>query len=239
MHGTADPFAEGAADIGFLCSPSYLYLRERTPSVDLVPAGFVFRNARHSGEPVYFSEVVVRKEHRARVFADLAGAVWGYNDECSLSGYFSTLQELSSLGRDDRFFRRWVRTGSHVASVRSVLDGAIDGAAIDSVALDLMLRERPAWRSRLRVLESFGPFPIQPVVIRSSLAAEWRAPIAEALLDLPGDAGALARFGLEDCVPISDEAYGAEYRALCALGCLGRAGDERSRATATERCASR
>jgi ABC-type phosphate/phosphonate transport system substrate-binding protein len=132
MHAAADPFDEGRADLGFLCSPSYLYLRAQArPSVELVPAGFVFRDRRAAGRPVYFSEVVVRSDHSAREFADLAGSVWGYNDECSLSGYFSALQKLSELGCDGSFFGRRVRTGSHLESVEAVLSGAIDGAAID------------------------------------------------------------------------------------------------------------
>ena len=96
MQGDHDPFAAEEADIGFLCSPSFLYLRSRpTPSVDLVPAGFVFSDERHGGaEAVYYSDVVVRADHAARCFDDLEGATWGYNDECSLSGYFATLQRL-------------------------------------------------------------------------------------------------------------------------------------------------
>ena len=121
MHGDVDLFAEGRADIGFLCSPSYLYLRAQArPSVELVPAGFVFGDPRNSGKPVYFSDVVVRTDHPARGFDDLSGSIWGYNDECSLSGYFATLRKLSEIGCDDDFFARRVCTGSHIASIDAV-----------------------------------------------------------------------------------------------------------------------
>jgi len=161
----------------------------------------------------------VKALHPARAFADLAGAVWGFNDECSLSGYFSTLQELARLGADRSFFEHWVRTGSHAASIEATLAGAVDGAAIDSIAFALMLRERPELRGRLRVLASFGPFPIQPVVVRSELAPTWRARIAGALLEL---GPSLSRFGLEGCIPIDHTAYEDEHRTLCSLGCLPR-----------------
>ncbi|MFT5050671.1 MAG: phosphonate transport system substrate-binding protein [Chlamydiales bacterium] len=219
MHGDPDPFAEGRADIGFLCSPSYLYLQgQKRPSVELVPAGFVFADARHAGEPLYFSEVVVRKDHHAQCFSDLDGAVWGYNDECSLSGYFSTLQELATRGRDKGFFGRWVKTGSHLTSIESTLAGSIDGAAIDSVALSILMRERPDLRERLRIVESFGPFPIQPVVLGSGLARSLKQCIAHALLELGPDMSTrLSRFGLERCLPIDDRAYEEERRALASL----------------------
>jgi len=222
MHAHADPFAEGRADIGFLCAPSYIYLRSRArPSVELVRAGFVFRDGRHGDAPVYFSEVVVRSDHPAREFTDLAGGVWGFNDECSLSGYFAALQKLSELGCEGDFFCRRVHTGSHHASIEATLAGTVDGAAIDSTVLAIALRERPELAERLRVLESWGPFPIQPVVLRSTLDPSWAARIAAALLGLhaaDGFARRLSRFGLDRCVPIDDAAYAEERRALRALG---------------------
>lgn len=220
MHGEADPFAENRADIGFLCSPSYLYLRAKErPSVELVPAGFVFHDPRARGAPVYFSEVVLRADHPAREFVDLEDSVWGYNDECSLSGYFSALQKLNELGYDGSFFGRRVRTGSHHESIDAVLSGAIDGAAIDSTVLATILRERPGARAMLRVLDSWGPFPIQPVVVRSELGSPLAVRIAEALLALSADQG-LSTFGFDRCAPIDDAAYAEERRALCALGQL-------------------
>ena len=222
MQGDADPFGAAEIDLAFLCSPSFLYLRAQPlPSVELLPAGFVFGDARNAGRPLTWSDVVVHAQHPARSFADLADSVWGYNDNCSLSGFFSTLQELARLGADAGYFERWVRTGSHLASLEAVLEGRIDGAAIDSVGLALQLRERPELARRLRVIASFGPFPIQPVVVRSSLAPELRARIAAALLELgPARDARFERFGLEACVPIDESAFGDERLALCSLGCL-------------------
>jgi len=227
MHGELDPFAEGLADIGFLCSPSYLYLREqRRPSIELVPAGFVFGDERAAGEPVYFSDVVVRSEHPAREFGDLAGSTWGYNDDCSLSGHFAALQKLAEIGCAADYFGRRVQTGSHAASIDAILDGEVDGASIDSTVLARARRERPDLGERLRVLDSWGPFPVQPVVVRSELGATWPARIADAMLDLGTvhrDSARMRELGLERCVPIDDAAYAEERRALRALGQISAA----------------
>ena len=221
MHGDFDPFAEGRADFGFLCSPSYLYLRsQERPSIQLVPAAFVFRDERAAGKPVYFSDVVVRADHPSRTFGDLAGSRWGYNDNCSLSGYFATMQKLAEIGCADDYFEHTIHTGSHEASLEAILSGAIDGAAIDSTVLARARRERPQLETKLRILDSWGPFPIQPVVVRSELGENWATRIAEALLELqtsPGDSR-LADFGLDRCVPIDDSAYAQERSALLALG---------------------
>jgi len=230
MHARADPFAPGSgreparADLGFVCSPSYLWLRAQArPSVELVPAGFVFRDPRHGREPVYWSELVVQADHPARSLEDLEGRVWGYNDECSLSGYFATLQELAARGCGSSFFAAQVRTGSHLGSIEALLKGSIDGAAIDSTVLARLRRERPELRDRLRVLASLGPFPIQPVVLRVELAATLGVPIAAALLRLGADPAQAARmrpFDLEGCAPLDDRAFEAERQALRRLGKL-------------------
>lgn len=222
MHGDEDPFASGLADIGFLCSPSYLYLRaQATPSIELVPAAFVFGDRRANGKPVYYSDVIVRAEDPARSFGDLADCTWGFNDECSLSGYFAALQRLSDLALDTSFFGRIVRTGSHHASVEQVLAGDLDSAAIDSNVLNLLLRQRPEVRGRLRIVDSWGPFPIQPVVVRRGLGAHLTRRVTDALLRLHEDpihGRDLARFGIERCTTIDSSAYEDEKRALCALG---------------------
>jgi len=227
MHGDVDPFqdrAEPRADLGFLCSPSYLWLSSRPcPSVELVPAAFVFNDPRAAGAPLYFSDVVVRVDHPANRFTDLEGSVWGFNDECSLSGYFATQQELAALGCSGDFFARRERTGSHLASLEALLSGRIDGAAIDSTALLLARRARPELDAGLRVIASFGPFPVQPLVVRSGLAPFLREGLAEALLSF-GETGegveARARFGLESFARVSDADYDAERDALRGLGML-------------------
>ncbi len=223
MEGDDDPFAGGQADVGFLCSPSYLYLSSlERPSVELVPAGLVFSDPRTAGRPVYFSEVIVRRSDEASSLADLRGRVWGFNDRCSLSGYFSALQQVEHCEPSGEFFARMVCTGSHWSSIESVLDGGIDGAAIDSNALQNYYAVRPSLREELRVVESLGPFPIQPIVVRSG-DAPLRDGIAAALLGLAGAPElrrAKAEFGFEKCVPVDEQLYEGERRALETLGVL-------------------
>ncbi len=224
MHGDVDPFRDGQADIGFLCSPSYLYLRglER-PSVRLIPAAFAFGDPRAKGQPVYFSEVVVLASHPARNFKDLAGGTWGYNDECSLSGYFSTIFKLSELNCDAEFFGRRVRTGSHEHSLEGILNGSIHGAAIDSSVFAHWRELHPDLVPRLRVIDSWGPFPIQPIVVRDTLSTSVSDHITSCLLNLgstPKEREWFASFGLEGFVPSSDELYAEERDTLVRLGVI-------------------
>lgn len=222
VHGDLDPFGAGEMDLGFLCSPSYLYLASRsTPSVELVPAACAFGDRRSAGQPVYYSEVVVRHDHPAASFADLQGAVWGYNDTASLSGHFSTLQHLAELGRGEEFFQARLRTGSHLESLEAIRRREIDAAAIDSVVLARVQRERPDLAADLRVVESWGPFPIQPVVLRRGTAPDLAARVAQAWLEVDLDGEHAAIF--ERCAflgfrPVDPSFYAEEGRVLRSLG---------------------
>jgi phosphonate transport system substrate-binding protein len=217
-----DPFSTGQADVGFLCSPSVLWLRGRTPRpVVLADAAPVFADPRGGGLPVYYSDVIVPRRSPARALGDLAGGVWSYNDSCSLSGYYNLLRALGRLdGRSGaRFFRRVVRAGSHLASIRLVAAGMVDGAAIDSNVLDLALARDPDLRERVRVVESWGPYPVQPVVVRAALPAPLRAALTAALLALADDVAAraeLAPFRLRGFVPVDESVYEAEREEIVA-----------------------
>jgi phosphonate transport system substrate-binding protein len=209
----ADPFADDRADIAFVCGPSYSLLRDAGRGVDVIAAAPVFDDPRNSGRPVYFSDVVVRRDHPARTFPDLRGSGWAYNDRQSLSGWFRVLERLEGLGfgRDPSgFFSRVFASGSHVASIDLVARGEADVSAVDSNTLLLARRREPSLAERLRVLESWGPSPVQPLVARASLPTPLRVRIAAALLamaDSAETAGRLREFGVLRFAPVEESVY--------------------------------
>jgi ABC-type phosphate/phosphonate transport system substrate-binding protein len=92
-----------------------------------------------------------------------------------LSGYYSLLNKLAESDVDETYFDNIFCSGSHLDSIEAVLSGEADAAAIDSNVLRIRLREVPVLRSKLRVLESWGPFPIQSVVVLSSInSSAWK-----------------------------------------------------------------
>jgi len=189
--GDDEPFTRGDADIGFVCAPSYRVLRE---SVELLPA-LVPSDPRANGQPVYFADVVVREDSHVRTFEQLHDLRWAYNDRNSRSGWFSMIERAGSL----EFFSELLHSGSHLRSLELVSSGAADAAAIDSNVLAL----HP--RNDLRTLESWGPFPIQPSVIRRALPEEQKRRIAEALLAIKREE--LEPFGFVSFAPIDERVY--------------------------------
>jgi phosphonate transport system substrate-binding protein len=195
--GWPDPFSLGEADVGFMCAPGLFWLKD---VVELVGAAPVFDDPRANGRPVYFADVVVPASSGVRSLAELRGTLCCYNDECSLSGYYSLVRATGP-----RFFRALVASGSHLKSLDMLRDGHVDAAAIDSTVLRL---RSGALGDSLRVVESLGPFPIQPIVARASLPASLRRDLAQALLTF--DVSELAHYGLVRFAPVSDADYACE-----------------------------
>jgi phosphonate transport system substrate-binding protein len=214
-RGGPDPFSAGEADLGFLCAPPYLWLLERTaPLIRLLPAGFVFDDPRAAGRPAYFADVIVRRGGAA-AFTELRGGTIAYNDRCSLSGYYSLLERLTTLGGSD--FAHLVCSGSHLDSIRAVLDGTADAAAIDSNVLALQRRAHPDVAAALEVIESWGPFAVQPIVVRADLDPGLVEALTETLLNLHHDAAIgerLHSFGVSRFVAVDESLYERERRLL-------------------------
>ncbi len=163
--------------MGFVCARSLFWLRKReSPTVELAGAAPVLQDRHAPRQPVYFSEVIVHRESPIGSFPELRGGSWAYNDPCSLSSYHDLLKKLAEMGEDEGFHGRISRSGSYLISPEMVTGGEADAAAIDSNVLRIALQTAPELRERLRVLESRGPFPIQPVSVGRATTTRRRGP---------------------------------------------------------------
>ena len=219
--GECSSFAE-EADVAFMCAPSFVWLRElRPPPVELLGVLPVFDDKRNLGRPVYFCDVVVRNGAAIRAFSELEGGSWAYNDACSLSGYYSLLNKLAESGADENFFDNIFCSGSHLNSIEAIVRGEADAAAIDSNVLRIRLREAPALRERLRVIESWGPYPIQPIVVSSAVHPDLKERLRIAFFATEEDQHTrrtLKRFGLSHFVAVGPGDYARDaHKDLAAL----------------------
>ena len=199
------------ADVAFMCAPSFIWLRDlRPPPAELLGVLPVFEDERNQGKPVYFCDVVVRNDAPIHAFSELEGGSWAYNDACSLSGYYSLLNKLAESGAGESFFDNIFCSGSHLSSIEAVFSGEADAAAIDSNVLRIRYREVPALHKKLRVIESWGPYPIQPVVVRSALHPQLKRRLRTAFLATEQDhrtSRSLKQFGLSRFVTVGQEDY--------------------------------
>lgn len=61
---------------------------------------------RYQDRPVYFSDVVVRRDRPFQTFFDLRGASWAYNEPRSHSGFNAVRAYLAGFGERDNFSAR-------------------------------------------------------------------------------------------------------------------------------------
>jgi phosphonate transport system substrate-binding protein len=219
--GECSSFAE-EADVAFMCAPSFIWLRDlQPPPVELLRVLPVFDDERNQGQPVYFCDVVVRNDGPIHAFSELEGGSWAYNDACSLSGYYSLLNKLAESDVDETFFDNIFCSGSHLDSIEAVLSGEADAAAIDSNVLRIRHREVPALRRKLRVIESWGPFPIQPLVVSSALHPDLKQRLRAAFLATEENQRThqiLKEFGLTRFVVVDQGDYSLDtHKDLAAL----------------------
>jgi phosphonate transport system substrate-binding protein len=218
--GECSSFAD-EADVAFMCAPSFVWLRDlRPPPAELLGVLPVFDDERNQRKPVYFCDVVVRNDAPVYAFSELEGGSWAYNDACSLSGYYSLLDKLADAGADESFFANISCSGSHLNSIEAVLSGKADAAAIDSNVLRIRFREAPALREELRVIESWGPYPVQPIVVSTALHPDLKQRLRAAFLSTEQDQQTrrtLERFGLSHFVAADPENYSLEAHKTLAV----------------------
>lgn len=213
-----DPFATNKIDIGHFCAPPYIWLaaKEQSP-VELLPVVPQFDDLRTKGEPVYFSDVIVLKNRGIKKFSQLKGLTWSYNDAQSLSGYFCALQKLAEMGEKPTFFSRVIEGGGHWNSMSFILDKTIDASAIDSNVLLWYMHIHPEFKEKIDIIDTWGPFPIQPIVIKKSLPLDLKKNVAESLLRMHENEHykeLLEKYLVKKFIPISDKDFDVERNLL-------------------------
>ncbi len=196
-------------DVAFVCGLAYLEL-VRQGKADLEPlAAPLLQGERFAGRPVYFSDVVVHRDSPYYGFSDLRGCTWSFNEPYSHSGYGSTLYRLLQLGETRGFFGRVIEAGCHERSLRMVASGEVDASAVDCQVLAVALRDQPGLASQLRVIDSFGPSTIQPLVAARRLPRQLREAIRDAVVDMQDHEARrhLAHGFIDRFVPVADGHY--------------------------------
>ncbi|HEX7246473.1 MAG TPA: PhnD/SsuA/transferrin family substrate-binding protein, partial [Actinomycetota bacterium] len=197
-------------EVCFVCSLPYVMFERQGISPAEPIAAPVLVGERYEGRPIYFSDVIVHRDSPYRSFAGLRGATWAYNESLSHSGYGITRYHLVSLGETHGFFGEVIEAGFHEKSIEMVVSRDVDASAIDSQVLAVALRDDPALRERLRVIDALGPSTIQPVAVSKRVPAALREEILGVLLSIGEDPSCRPRLDagmVERFVPVDAASY--------------------------------
>lgn len=213
-------FEQGEVDGGFSCGLPYVRQTEAPqPAVRLLAAP-VMAGPRYAGRPVYFSDLIVRRDSAFQRLAELRGARFAYNQPTSFSGYVHPRYHMHTLNESFAFFGAMLQSGSHATSMDWVESGQADCAAIDSVVLAMELAQHPERQHSFRVIESIGPAPMPPLIASARLPEAQHARLTDALLQMhtqPRGRSILQAAGMDRFAAVSDQDYDPIRHMLHAL----------------------
>jgi ABC-type phosphate/phosphonate transport system substrate-binding protein len=160
--------------------------------------------------PLSSSFVVVREDAPYGSLVELRGCRCAINTPTSHSGMNILRSLVAPLHENGRFFASVRVSGAHTASLRRIVAGDADVAAIDCVTYELLRRHRPGALAGTRILASTEAVAAPPFVARAELGPDGvgrlRAALADALEDpLAGEAREAML--LDGAEPLGLEAY--------------------------------
>ena len=141
---------DGEIDVAFICTGAYVAIRDR---VRLLAVPVV------QGSPTYASVLLARRGGPASIEA-LRGVRFAFTDPLSNTGRLYPIyllgQRFSATPRE--FFGAIVYSGANDESIRLVLAGVVDAAAVDCLVWEEFARRQPAQAGELSLIHRSPPF---------------------------------------------------------------------------------
>lgn len=171
----------GDVTFAFVCTNPYLQ-GQRDFGMELIAAPQV------NGQATYYSYLIVRADSPFRSLADLRGRTFAFSDPLSNSGRLAPVYQLALMGETpESFFNRWIFTYAHDNSIKAVAENLVDAAAVDSLVYDYWARTGSDFIAQTRIIEKWGPFGINPVVVRPGLDPQLKQRLRDVLLGMDQD----------------------------------------------------
>lgn len=172
----------GEIDFAFISPAAYLDLKE---------GGYVEMSTVPvlAGSPFYYSYVIAHKSRTdINSFSDLKGKSFAFVDKISDTGFLSPVYVLSERGEDYKsYFSQTIFSGSEDRSITAVANRLVDGAAVDHIIWEYMNMTSPDYTKETKVVESFGPYGISPIVTSSNLDQEIKEKLLALFLNAEND----------------------------------------------------
>ncbi|UJW56535.1 phosphate/phosphite/phosphonate ABC transporter substrate-binding protein [Bacillus sp. A116_S68] len=139
----------------------------------------------------YYAQMITLEEHNIDALADIEGQSLAYADPASASGHlFPKAMLINELGLTldnvDEFPSDVVFSGSHEASLYSVLNGDVKTAGVCSTCIELVFERVEDHENfdQLKVFHESEPIPGGPYVIQGDLPDSFKQAVKEAFLTM-------------------------------------------------------
>ncbi len=168
----------GDVKIAFICS--YPYVKDKEAfGVELLVVPKV------DNKTTYHSYIIVHKDSPIKSFAELKGKTFAFTDPRSNSGRLYPLYLLKTMGTTpEDFFKKVIYSYSHNKSIELVAKKKVDGAAVESIVFEYMLKRGSPYASQVKVIKRSPPFGIPPVVVTKDIRPDLKERIRNILLNM-------------------------------------------------------
>ena len=194
----------GEIKIAFVCSAPYVKNHDKF-GVELLVAPSV------NGKPVYHSYIIVHKDSHIKSFTELKGKAFAFVDPKSNTGKLYPTYLLKTMNHTpENFFKRFIYSYSHNKSVELVAKKVVDGAAVENLVYEYMLKTDSPYAKQTKVIKRSPPFGIPPVVVTKDLAPSLKKKIGDAFVGMDKTAKGkeiLDAMMIDGFVKIADSAY--------------------------------
>ena len=167
-----------SCDIGFVCSYPYV-LGEREYGLKLLAV------PRINGKITMQSYIIVPAASKAQSLLDLRGKRFASCDIISQTGWiYPALWLLNHGEKPKEFFADHIICGSHDRALRAVAEHFADGAAVQSLVYEKMIKEDPSLADKVRIIMISAPCGAAPIVANPRMPAVLREKIRSALITM-------------------------------------------------------
>lgn len=186
----------------------------------------IVQGAQDRFAPTYQSYIIARADSGIESVEDLEGRNFGFVDPASASGYLFPRSHLLELLEEagvtndniDQWFGNVLYTGGHDASVRAVISGDIEAAAVsDSQIIRMRAAEVEGIEDIIIVTET-APIPRSPEAVRGDLPETLKAAIAYAYLSFNDEDFLRAHNYHNGFITVADSDYDVVRRTQTLLG---------------------
>lgn len=180
-----------------------------------------FASAIQSGDTVpYRSSFVVRTDSGIHGVEDFEGKTLAFTDPASTSGHIFGRYSLAEEGVDvDTLFSQVVYSGSHDASLLSLVNGQVDVAAISSRKIPEFIENGLIAEDDIDIVFESVEIPADPITYRADLPEDLKKLLQDALLtDDAALAAALEGTGFASFGEVTDADYDLVRDAYAAAG---------------------
>lgn len=169
---------KGEVKIAFICSASYI-INRRSFGVEPLVAPSV------DGKAVYHSYIIAHKDSPIKSFPELKGMIFAFTDPRSNTGTLYPTYLLKTLkSTPEKYFGKYIYSYSHNKSVELVAKKIADGAAVDSLVYEYMLKSNSPYTRQTRIIKRSPPYGMPPLVVTKHIHPDMRKRLKETLLSM-------------------------------------------------------